>query len=441
MSLDTGFSILEQNAFNPSALVGDTSNLSKEVWRRDKLVGPMSVLFYQQPLELVRGEGVWLYDHQGKSYLDVYNNVQSLGHCHPYVAQRVAQQLTELNCHNRYLHEGLHNYAERLLATFPASLDRLMMTCTGSESNDLAIRLARHFTGRQGIIVTRLAYHGNTDLVSSVSPSAFRSCQLPDWLELIDIELAHNAEDPAACFLSQIEQAVSNLEQRGVSCAAFLADSIFSSDGVYCGPDGFIKSGIEYLQQHGALFIADEVQPGFGRTGTMWGFEHHRVVPDIVTLGKPMGNGYPVAGVVASADILQQFNTYQGYFNTFGGSTASVAAAAAVLDVIENENLVQNAAEVGHYLKTRLEQALGDYPNITQIRGRGLFFAIDICNSNAEPAPELVVNIVNQLKQQGVLMGTTGSGGSSLKLRPQLVFTKHHSDILVERLVSVMQSI
>lgn len=233
-----------------------------------------------------------------------------------------------------------------------------MMTCTGSESNDLAIRLARHFTGRQGIIVTRLAYHGNTDLVSSASPSAFRSCQLPDWLELVDIELAHSSEDPSAAFLSQIEQAVSKLEKRGFSCAAFLADSIFSSDGVYCGPDGFIKNGIEYLQRQGALFIADEVQPGFGRTGTMWGFKHHMVVPDIVTLGKPMGNGYPVAGVVASVEIFERFNGYQGYFNTFGGSTASVAAATAVLEVIDRENLVQNASEVGHYLKTRLEAEL-----------------------------------------------------------------------------------
>ena len=441
MSLKESFSILEQNAFNASSVDPNDKSLSKEVWRRDKLVGPMSVLFYQQPLELVRGEGVWLYDHQGKSYLDVYNNVQSLGHCNRYVAEQVAKQLTQLNCHNRYLHEGLHNYSERLLATLPASVDRLMMTCTGSESNDLAIRLARHFTQKQGIIVTKLAYHGNTDLVSSVSPSAFRTNERPEWLEVIDIELACTSESASAIFKDQIQGALTRLQQKGFGCAAFLADTIFSSDGVFCDPQLFLKSGIEYLQQQGALFIADEVQPGFGRTGTMWGFEHHAVVPDIVTMGKPMGNGYPVAGIAASAQLFEHFNTAQGYFNTFGGSTASVAAASAVLDVIERDGLVQNAADMGSYLKSRLQTEFASHSNVGEIRGKGLFFAIDICNAQSEPDPELVRKIVNLLKQNGVLVGTTGSIGSSLKLRPSMIFSKDNSDTLVARLVEVMNLI
>ncbi len=438
---EANFSILEQNSYDPASIPTSNVRLKKEVERRQNLIGPMSVLFYKQPLELVRGKDVWLYDYEGKAYLDAYNNVQSIGHSNAQVGKAIASQWQELNCHNRYLSQGLHDYAERLLATLPTNIDRIMMTCTGSESNDLAIRCAREVTQKHGIIVSALAYHGNTDLVSKVSPSAMRHNQKEPWLKPIDMVAICASDDPAQAFLQAMEQAIDALEKEGYGCAAFLADTIFSSDGVYSEPLGFMCAGIAHLHAKKGLYIADEVQPGFGRTGTMWGFESQNITPDIVTMGKPMGNGYPVAAIATNAEYLAQLNKGQGYFNTFASSHGAVAAATAVLDFIESERLIENVNVVGAYFDQLLQSKVAPYPMVGEIRSKGFFYGIDIVGPHKEVQPELTVKIVNTLKDNHVLVGTTSAYGASLKLRPQLIFTKENADFLVDKLCLSLESV
>ena len=437
---EKSFSILDQNAFDAN-VISSNPRLKTEVERRQNLVGPMSVLFYKEPIDIAKAKGVWIYDKDEKVYLDVYNNVQSVGHCNEIVTKAIITQLEQVNCHNRYLSESLHDYTQRLLATMPDNINRMMMTCTGSESNDLAIRCARKITGKLGVIVSKMAYHGNTDLVSKVSPSAMRYPQEIEWLETIDIVAISNSDDPSEAFLEAISSSIKNLEQKGYGCAAFLADTIFSSDGIFSDPIGFMKNGIDYLHSKNGVYIADEVQPGFGRTGVMWGFEKQKLTPDIVTMGKPMGNGYPTAAIATNAEYLELLNQEQGYFNTFGGSHGAVAAATAVLDVIENEKLITNVNSVSDYLKNELLKKVAPYPIISEIRSSGFFYGIDIVNKEQNSDPKLTIQLVNTLKDNGVLVGTTGCTGSSLKLRPQLIFSKENADFLIEKFCASIESI
>ena len=434
-------SILDQNAFSFDGTA--TGEASEMVKRRMSTVGPTSVLFYQEPLHMVRGQGVWLYDHEGRAYLDVYNNVPSVGHCHPKVADAVYRQMMQLNVHTRYLHDGIHQYTERLLATFPESLNRMVMTCTGSESNDLALRLVREKTGQSGIIVTEAAYHGNTAAVTEVSPSSLKRREPADYVYVIPIsQMPAGSDEASAWFADQVEEGVRQLEQRGCGCAALLVDSIFSSDGIVAAPVGFLKPAVDRLHERGAMFIADEVQPGFGRTGdAMWGFARHDVVPDIVTLGKPMGNGYPVSGIVANHELFELLNAEAGYFNTFGGSQAAVAAATAVLDVIEEEGLQENARVVGRYLKQRLEELATRHQCLGDIRGAGLFIGVDIVTAHGGPDADGATCLINELRRHGVLLGAAGRAGNILKVRPPLCFTRANADWFVMRMESVLVSL
>lgn len=429
--------ILDQNAFNMDSIDQADARIGELVRKRLETVGPTSMLFYEEPLHIVRGEGVWLYDDQGRRYLDVYNNVPSIGHCHPKVVQAVAEQMGTLNVHTRYLHEDIHTYSERLLATLPAPLNRLVMMCTGSESNDMALRLARRWTGRQGIIVTEAAYHGNTSAVTEVSPSSYKQGVPPDFVHIIPISQMSEQADPAAWFVDQVRAGVEQLNALGHGCAALLVDSIFSSDGVYADPAAFLKPAVEWLQAEGMLFIADEVQPGFGRTGSgMWGFERHQVTPDVVTMGKPMGNGFPMAGLVAREELLAALNSDVGYFNTFGGSTVAVAAGTAVLNVLEEEQLMANAASQGEYLKQQLTGLKSSYDEVADVRGAGLFIGLDLCDPTQAGAPDPVrtTAVINELKRNGVLIGAAGKSGSTLKIRPPLCFGRAEADLFLERL-------
>ena len=248
---------------------------------------------------MVRAEGVWMFDADGRRYLDAYNNVASVGHCHPRVVEAIASQTATLNTNTRYLYDNIHDYAERLLATFPVSLSNVVFTCTGSESNDYALRLTKSFTGGTGFVVTETAYHGNTEAVTEVSPSSFKTRIVPPHVRTVP------APEPtgirrtmsARSFAEDVAKAIADLERNGVKFAGLLVDSIFSSDGIYADPPGFLREAVDVVHEAGGLFISDEVQPGFGRTGTgMWGFQRHGVEPGIVTMGKPMGNGFPVEG-------------------------------------------------------------------------------------------------------------------------------------------------
>lgn len=433
--------ILDQNAFQLHD--GLDTQLRQLVSDRQRTLGPASMLFYQEPLEIVRGEGAWLFDAKGQRYLDAYNNVPVLGHCHPAVVEAVSSQLATLNTHTRYLDPKIHRYSEDLLATLGLPDTRVVFTCSGSEANDVALRLAQMQTGRQGIIVSRAAYHGNTALTGQVSPSAFRQGSLPEWVVAVDLPVSGMTDEAAGQYLlHQISDAMVELNERSYGCAALLVDTIFSSDGVCSDPVGLMAPAVSFVKAAGGLLIADEVQPGFGRTGdAFWGFQRQGVVPDIVTMGKPMGNGYPVAAVVASDALFSVMTSRFGYFNTFGGSSAAIAAAQAVLDTLLGEGLQQQAKDNGALLKQRLMALSSDHACIGDIRGAGLYLGVDIVepDNGKSPDPERATRLINALKQRGVLIGAAGQAGNTLKIRPPLCFTSEHVNHLIATLSLVLE--
>jgi 4-aminobutyrate aminotransferase-like enzyme len=408
--------------------------------RRARLLGPAYRLFYDEPFHPVRGEGVWLYDAAGTPWLDAYNNVVCVGHAHPRVVDAIARQAATLNTHTRYLHEGILDYAERLLATLPDALGHATFTCTGSEANDLAMRIATAHTGGTGLIVTRFAYHGVTSALACASPSLGQYVRLGEHVRLVDARTGGD-EQTGRRFADSVRAAVDDLRTHGLQPAALLVDTVFSSDGVFTAPAGFLREAVEAIRAAGGVFIADEVQPGFGRTGeAFWGFLRHGVVPDIVTMGKPMGNGHPVAGLAVRPQVMQAFGQASRYFNTFGGNPVSMAAASAVLDVIQQDDLQRNALEVGNYLRERLS-ALGQrHAVVGQARGAGLFIGLELVNDRATraPATALAARVVNGMRRRQVLLSATGPQGNVLKIRPPLVFRREHADLLVERLDRVL---
>ncbi|MFN7009118.1 MAG: aspartate aminotransferase family protein [Allorhizobium sp.] len=414
--------------------------------RREKVLGPAYRLFYEKPLHLVRGEGVFLYDAQGNAYLDAYNNVASLGHCHPRVVEAITRQTAVLNTHTRYLHEGIVDYAEALTGTFPEGLSQAMFTCTGSEANDLAVRIARFVTGGTGIIATDLAYHGLTSAVAEFSPSLGESVTLGAHVRTVPApdSYRHAPEEMMEKFGRDVRAAIADLKRHGIKPAMLIVDTIFSSDGIFAGPKGFLKPAVDAIHEAGGLFIADEVQPGFGRTGeAMWGFERHGLSPDMVTIGKPMGNGYPMAGIVLRPEVIADFGPKARYFNTFGGNPVAAAAGKAVLDTIRIEGLQQNALDVGRYLMEGLRDLAGRHTAIGDVRGSGLFIGVEIVADRATRSPDasLTTRIVNGLRERRVLISASGPRGNVLKIRPPLVFSRAHADLFLEAFAAVLDEL
>jgi 4-aminobutyrate aminotransferase-like enzyme len=352
------------------------------------------------------------------------------------VVEAIRRQVGLLNTHTRYLNDVVDAYAERLLATFPSEIDHLVLTCTGSEANDLALRIAKVATGRAGFIVTETAYHGNTTAVTEISPSSRPGQPSPPHVRVVPApEMFRDpAGDPGRRFADNVAAAITDLERSGVGFAGLLVDTIFSSDGVYAEPAGFLAPAIKLVHERRGLFIADEVQPGFGRTGAaMWGFARHGLVPDIVTMGKPMGNGFPMGGVALRAPLLDCFAAEVKYFNTFGGNPVAAAAGLAVLDVIEDEGLLQNAREVGRHLMDGLRGIGNRHIQIGDVRGAGLFIGLELVRDRdgKEPAPELAITLINRLRQRGFLIGAAGPFGSTLKIRPPLCLSTDHANMFV----------
>ncbi|MGI4941167.1 MAG: aspartate aminotransferase family protein [Janthinobacterium lividum] len=429
------------NAYVPGASNLVSAEEQALIARRERLLGPAYRLFYEEPVHLVRGEGVWLYDPDGNAYLDVYNNVASLGHCQPDVVEAVTRQWATLNTHTRYLHETILDYSERLLATFPEHLGHVMFTCTGSEANDLAYRIAKSFTGGTGVIVTELAYHGITDAVSQFSPSLGSYVPPGAHVRTVRAPDAYRRSDPGAALAADVRAAVADMKANGIKPAMMICDTIFSSDGVFSDPPGFLAAAAAIVREAGALFVADEVQPGFGRTGdAMWGFMRHGVTPDIVTLGKPMGNGQPIAGTVMRPEVVEDFGRKARYFNTFGGNAVSCAAALAVLNVIERDGLVAHARDVGAYLKDRLEHLAERQEAIGDVRGAGLFVGVEIVSARAgkTPDPATTAKLVNDLRRKRILISAAGPHANVLKVRPPLVFSKSNVDFFIDALEKVL---
>jgi 4-aminobutyrate aminotransferase-like enzyme len=426
------------NAYTPGAIPLDPQDEAR-IARRAALLGPAYRLFYEEPLHLVRGEGVWLYDRDGRAYLDTYNNVASVGHCHPRVVAAMTGQAATLATHTRYLHDGILDYAERLLALFPPALAHVMFTCTGSEANDLAIRIARAATGGTGIIVTDNAYHGVTLITAEASMSLGPAVAPGPTVFPVPAPGAANYPDGIASgFAAAVTAACNRMLAQGIKPCALIVDTVFSSDGVLPDPAGFLAPAASAIRAAGGLFIADEVQPGFGRTGShMWGFDRRGLIPDMVSLGKPMGNGYPMAGLVLQPAIIEAFGTKARYFNTFGGNAVAAAVGLAVLDVIRDEGLMENAAAVGTTFAAGLRDLATRHETLGETRAAGLFLGTDIL-TDGQPDATRAGRIVNALRQNGILISATGPQGHILKIRPPLPFSLANAEQFLTTLDRVL---
>lgn len=429
---------LMPNAYTPGAAALAAEDEAR-IARRARLLGPAYRLFYAEPLHIVRGEGVWLYDRDGRAYLDAYNNVASVGHCHPRVTEALAAQATRLATHTRYLHDGILDYAERLLAHFPPGLSHVMFTCTGSEANDLALRIARAATGGSGMIVTDNAYHGVTlataELSMSIGPAVAPG---PTVFPVPAPTPGNYPEGVGQGFAAAVSQACERMAAAGIRPCALIVDTLFSSDGVLPDPQGFLAPALAAIHAAGGLFIADEVQPGFGRTGAaMWGFQRHGILPDMVSLGKPMGNGYPMAGLVVQPAILAEFGAKARYFNTFGGNAVAAAVGLAVLDVIRDEGLMANAERVGATLAEGLRDLATHHAALGETRAAGLFLGTDIL-TEGQPDGARAGRLVNALRREGVLISATGPLGHILKIRPPLPFAAAHAEQFLTTLDRVL---
>lgn len=401
--------------------------------RRRRVLGPaLAPLSYDRPLYIVRAEGSRMFDDRGASYLDAYNNVPVVGHSHPRVAAAIAEQSRTLNINTRYLHESVVELAERLVATMPQGLDTVMFVNSGSEANDIAWRLATTYTRGTGGIVTTFAYHGVTTATIALSPEEWAG-DAPEHIATVPPP----NDLPADAWVSHIEAAAAELTRKGIRPAAFYVDSMFTSDGIFPPRSGYLAGAVQRLHDAGGLVVADEVQCGFGRTGShMWSFEASGVNPDFVTLGKPMGNGHPVAAVVTRAEIAERFAAKTDMFSTFGGNPVASRAALAVLDVIEEEGLQQRAAAVGARLRSNLDEVMDAHGAITEVRGTGLMIGMELVGDSetGAPAPDLAHSVMNDMKERGVLIGTTGPHGNVLKIRPPLVLTLEEADLIADTL-------
>jgi 4-aminobutyrate aminotransferase-like enzyme len=402
--------------------------------RRNRVLGAaITGLSYTHPLHVARGEGTWLFDTGGRRLLDAYNNVPVVGHCHPRVTEAVVRQTRRLNTHARYLYEPLVELAERLVATMPAGsgLDVVTLVNSGSEATDLAWRLATTCTGNAGGLVTGFAYHGVSAATADLSPEEWPSGHRPQRVETIAIPSEPSQRGAAA----EVQDAVGRLASRGVAPAAIYLDCGFTSDGILTPPAGDIEDAVGRARDAGALFVADEVQAGHGRTGEqLWSFATVGLVPDIVTLGKPMGNGYPVAAVITRRDLVERFARSGHFFSTFGGNPVACTAALAVLDVIEDERLIAHAADVGAMLRQAIDPLRVRHPALGGVRGRGLLVGADVVCDAGQPDPARAAAVVDVMRERGVLVGRTGPHDNVVKIRPPLVFGPEHVATVVEAL-------
>jgi 4-aminobutyrate aminotransferase-like enzyme len=418
-----------------------TWDTSRVLTTRETHIARSQRSYYRRPMTLVGGEGTWLYDDQGRAYLDAINNVSHVGHANPRVVAAATAQLRKLNTNSRFLYPGIAEYAERLTATLPASLDVVFLVCSGSEANDLAVRMARQVTGRRDVLVVDGAYHGNTGVLTGLSPDRYRGPggTGPDPTTH-EVEQPNGYrgrvgyDDPAAgsAYAADVRRQVERLTAAGTPPAAFLAESVLGTAGSVFYPDGYLAEAYAAVRGAGGLCVADEVQVGFGRLGdAFWGFEAQGVVPDIVTMGKPIGNGHPLAAVVTTREIADAFDTGMKYFNTFGGNPVSCAIGLAVLDEIAERDLQRHAADTGRHFKAVLDAVAARHALIGDVRGHGMYLGVELVGDRAsrEPAAAEALHVSELMKDEGVLVYPTGAAGNVLKIKPPLTFTAADADL------------
>jgi 4-aminobutyrate aminotransferase-like enzyme len=412
---------------------------------RRRVIGPNLSVAYRRPVKIVRGWMQYLYDHAGRRYLDAYNNVPHVGHSHPRVVQAAAEQMLVLNTNTRYLHEKLAMFGERLVATLPAPLRVCYFVNSGSEANELALRLARAYTRRRDVIVLDAAYHGNTTTLVDISPYKFNGPGgegAPPWVHVLPIPDTYRgkyrADDPRA------GEKYAEFARHIRNPSAFIAESAPSVGGQIVLPDRYLASVYAIVRAAGGVCIADEVQTAYGRMGTdFYAFEAQHVVPDIVVLGKPIGNGYPLGAVVTTPEIAASFDNGMEFFSTFGGSTVACAVGLAVLDVVEEERLQEHARHVGSALLDRLRPLADRYPLIGDVRGAGLFLGVELVKhrETLEPAAAEASEVVNRMRDRGILLGTDGPFHNVIKIRPPMPFTREDSEHLAQALEETLQEL
>ncbi len=415
---------------------------------RRRRIGPSLSLSYREPLLIVKGRGQYLFDDQGRRYLDCVNNVCHVGHCHPRVVEAAARQMANLNTNTRYLHPNIVEYANRLTDTLPDPLEVCFFVNSGSEANDLALRLARTHTRSRDMIVVDHAYHGHTGDLIEISPYKFDGkggAGAPSHTHKVPIPDRYRGKfrdrdgDLGALYAAEVTEAAERTRELGL--AGFIAESIVSCGGQVVLPDGYLRASFEGVRRAGGVCISDEVQVGFGRVGSnFWGFQMQGVVPDVVTAGKPIGNGHPLAAVITTREIADSFCNGMEYFNTFGGNPVSCAVGLAVLRVIEEEELQQHAAEVGTSFLNGLRELMKRHPLVGDVRGRGLFIGVELVidRDSREPAGSAATAIVEEMKQRGILLSTDGPFHNVIKIKPPLVFSRDDGDRVVETLDEVL---
>lgn len=419
---------------------------------RDRRLARSQRAYYKNPPKLVRGRGVWLYDDFARGYLDAINNVSHVGHAEPRITAAAASQLSKLNTNSRFIYEGIATYAERLVSTLPSPLEVVFFVCTGSEANDLALRMSRQVTGRSDVMVIDGAYHGNTAAVMGISPNRYKGPGgrgAPDTThEVVRPDVyrgTYGRDDPeaGAKYAADVAKVAESLVASGRPPAAFIAESLMGTAGNVVFPDGYLKAAFEAARGAGAICISDEVQVGVGRLGTdFWGFQAQGVVPDIVTMGKPLGNGHPIAAVVTTREIADAFDDGVKYFNTFGGNPVSCAIGTAVLDIVEGDKLQSRAVEIGDYFLQSLEDLKSRHTLIGDVRGHGLYLGIELVRNREtkEPAPKEALEISEAMMVNGVIVYPTGAYENVLKIKPPMIFGREDVDFFVATLDRVLNA-
>lgn len=437
---------------NPALLIPSLNPKEINAWphpedlleRRRNLLGHNLSLSYKKPLHIVAGYKQFLYDSHGQAYLDVYNNVPHVGHQHPHVVAAIQAQAALLNTNTRYLHDYILQYAERLTAKMPTGLDVCFLVNSASEANELALRLARTYTGRKDMLVVEGAYHGHTSSLIDISPYKFNGPGgkgAPDWVHQVPIpddyrgNYKRGTENIGALYAQEVQEKLDQLAAQGKQVAAFIAETYPSVGGQIMPPEGYLKNVYEHLRAHGALCIADEVQTGFGRLGdSFWGIDSQEVIPDIVVLGKPIANGFPMGALVTTREIADAFANGMEFFSTFGGNPVACAAGNAVLDVIEAENLQDNARDLGAYFVSELRRMQQQFEVIGDVRGEGFFLGIELVKDRTTLAPDEAATryVVNRLCEEHILAGVDGPMHNVIKIRPSMVIERRDMEHVVE---------
>ena len=418
--------------------------------KRRRFLSTALSLSHDPPLHIVRGEGAYLYDGDGRQYLDCVNNVAHVGHCHPKVVEAACRQMARLNTNTRFLHPAIVELADRLTATLPEPLRVAFFVNSGSEAGELALRLARAHTGRRDVVVVDGAYHGTTNSLVDISPYKFLGPGgegKPDHVEVVPTPdpyrglMAEKGSHAGRAYAGEVRSVVERMATEGRPPGAFFTEPMLSTPGYIVPPSGFLPLAFKAAGQAGAVCVADEVQTGFGRVGShFWAFQAQGAVPDIVTMGKPMGNGHPLGAVITTPEIARSFESGMEWFSTFGGNPVSCVVGLAVLDVIEEEGLQANARDVGTYLKMNLQKLMAEHDAIGDVRGTGLFIGVELVvdRESKEPATELAARVVNLARDRGVLLGTDGIDDNVLKIKPPMVFSRRDADRLAEALNAVL---